>query len=124
MPDPTTTTLDDLLRDAARFINNNDLGPDVLSISHAKPYCGERLALRIHLRVETWTTLCAGLPITWDCGHDNATAAATLPDVPGLVLITVWSRADLEAAAPEVAAMVFPPRVRHSAGAWPGGVRS
>ena len=37
MPDPTTT-LADLLSDAARFINNNDLGPDVLSINYAKPY--------------------------------------------------------------------------------------
>ena len=123
MPDPTTT-LADLLRDAARFINNNDIGPDVLSISHAKPYCGERLALRIHLRVETWTTLCAGLDVTWDAGPDNATGIATLPDVPGLVLIAVWSRADLETVAPEVAAVVFPPHVRYSAGAWPGGVRS
>ena len=123
MPDPTTTTLADLLRDTARFIAANDLGPDVLSISHAKPYCGERLALRIHLRVETWTTLCAGLPVTWDASGGIATATATVPDAPGLLLVTIWQRSELETVAPEVAAMVFPPRVRYSAGAWPG-VRS
>ena len=124
MPDPTTTTLDDLLRDTARFINNNDIGPDILSVNYAKPYCDERPTVRVHLRAETWATLCAGLPVTWDAGPDHATASAALPDVPGLLLLAVWSRADLETAAPEVAAMVFPPRVRYSAGAWPAVVRS
>lgn len=122
MPDPTTTTLAALLRDAAQYIEANDIGADVLGVTYSYPYTSQA-RISIQLRSSAWSRLCAGMPVTWDASAGIATATATVPQYPGLLLVTIWQLAELEVAAPEVAAMVFPPRIRYSAGAWPG-VRS
>lgn len=123
-PLTTSATLAALLTDAARFIEANGLGDDVLSLTYAKQYGNDAPTVRLILRTATWSTLCAGLDVTWDANAIDATCTAALPDLPGLRLVSSWQRRELEAAAPDIAARVFPARLTVTGGTWPGGVRS